>query len=319
MAGQPVNQILSRVEIRELTRASNAQGFLSLATTWTLIALAFALVAVWPNALTALVAVIVLGGRQLALAVLAHECAHRSLFGSARLNRVLGRWLIAAPVWVDVERYRSHHLRHHAHAGTEKDPDMGLVAPFPCSRGTLVRKLLRDTSGLAGLRRVVGLVLMDLGFLTYTASTGATWTESDSRPPRKVLTNAARNLGPVVVTNLLLGLALTALGVGYLYILWVVAYLTTFSLFVRIRSMAEHACTHLSANEWLNTRTTHANPLARLTVAPHHVNYHLEHHLLPTVPHYRLAALHRILLDRGCLTDTPIAANYAQVLTKVTG
>jgi fatty acid desaturase len=64
----------------------------------------------------------------------------------------------------------------------------------------------------------------------------------------------------------------------------------------------------------LNTRTTLANPLARLTVAPHHVNFHLEHHLLPKVPHYRLRAFHELLEARGAYADATMANGYASVL-----
>ena len=78
--------------------------------------------------------------------------------------------------------------------------------------------------------------------------------------------------------------------------------------------MAEHACTDLTDNFFMNTRTTRANLLARLTVAPHHVNYHLEHHLLMTAPHYRLPKMHRMLRARGALAGRHIAKNYREVL-----
>ena len=43
----------------------------------------------------------------------------------------------------------------------------------------------------------------------------------------------------------------------------------------------------------LATRTTLAPWWIRWLLLPHHVNYHLEHHLYPAVPHYRLAQCHR--------------------------
>jgi fatty acid desaturase len=41
--------------------------------------------------------------------------------------------------------------------------------------------------------------------------------------------------------------------------------------------------------------------LLRLALFPHHVNYHIEHHLFPAVPHYRLPQLHAELAARGVL------------------
>ena len=48
--------------------------------------------------------------------------------------------------------------------------------------------------------------------------------------------------------------------------------------------MAEHAATDFSDNELQNVRTTYANPIIRLFLAPYWVNYHLEHHLIMHVP-----------------------------------
>jgi hypothetical protein len=36
------------------------------------------------------------------------------------------------------------------------------------------------------------------------------------------------------------------------------------------------------------------------------VNYHLEHHLYPAVPHYHLPALHRALQSRGVLEGAEV-------------
>ena len=63
----------------------------------------------------------------------------------------------------------------------------------------------------------------------------------------------------------------------------------------RIRNIAEHAVVPDSADPLRNTRTTHANFLERLFIAPYYVNYHLEHHLLFYVPCYNLPRVHRIL------------------------
>jgi fatty acid desaturase len=83
---------------------------------------------------------------------------------------------------------------------------------------------------------------------------------------------------------------------------------------LRIRSLAEHACTELSTDPFRNTRTTRASLLARLTVAPIRVNYHLEHHLLVAVPYFRLPELGRLLLERGAVAAPP---SYGSVLRTV--
>lgn len=312
-----VTEYLDAAEIRELTEPSDLRGGLSVALSWSMIAGSFALVAMWPRAWTIVLAIIVLGGRMLGLAVLMHDAAHRSLFRSKRLNAVLGEWLCAAPIWTSLTRYRKHHLQHHAHTNEAQDPDLGLVEPFPLTRASLLRKFGRDVLGLTGLRRVVGLLLMDVGVLSYTASTGARRLDQRGRSLAEIVRTSARQLGPVVLSNVALWLMLHAAGHGRLYLLWVAAYLTSFSVVIRLRSIAEHACTDPSSDPSLNTRTTRAGWLARVFVAPHHVNYHLEHHLLPTVPHHALPRMHRLLDQRGALAGCHIADGYLQVLRSV--
>ncbi len=308
------NTWLSRDEIRELMTPSDARGLLSVVTTWGLIALSFAVLLYVPiRPLAWVLSVVLIGGRQLGLAILMHECAHGSLFRTRWMNEHLGKWLIAAPMWLQLADYRRHHLKHHAHTSLDGDPDLGLVTPFPTTRSSLARKFLRDLAGIAFIRRTIALLLMDSGVITYSASTGQQ--RVVPRPPvRSMLKGLLVNTGPMVLTNLALWGVLASLGHGWLYLAWVLAYATTFSLFLRIRSIAEHAVAEASDDPLKNTRTTDAGLLARLTVAPHHVNYHLEHHLLPTVPHYRLKRLHTLLWQRGAGPQATTASGYLEVL-----
>ncbi len=301
---------LSTDEIQRLVTASDVQGAWSVLTSWALIAGAFGVLASFPTqSLAWVVSLVVLGGRQLALAILMHECAHQSLFATPALNEHVGRWLCAAPVWQRLGDYRTHHIKHHARTSLEDDPDLGLADAFPTTRAGLARKFVRDVSGIAFLRRVVGLLMMDAGLLTYTASTGAKWVTP--RPTVGVMARSlARNFGPVLLTNVVLALVLAASGHAWLYAVWVLAWATTFSLFVRIRSIAEHGMTETTSDPLRNTRTTQANVLARLTVAPHH--------LLPKVPHHRLRELHALLVARGAYAEATSADGYVQVLRLAT-
>jgi fatty acid desaturase len=49
-------------------------------------------------------------------------------------------------------------------------------------------------------------------------------------------------------------------------------------------------------------------------LAPNRVNYHLEHHLFMTIPHYKLPKLHRMLRERGILKDASIVRGYRTIL-----
>jgi fatty acid desaturase len=304
----------TRQELAALTQRSDRRGVWAIASTWTVIALTFVAVARWPHPVTFAVAVVVLGGRQLALSILMHEAAHRTLFRTRWLNDWAADWTCARVMWNDVVRYRRHHLGHHRHTGTPEDPDRSLVTPFPTTRASLARKLLRDVVGITALKRIVGLVLMDIGVLEYTVAGDAVVRSRDDRTSWDCVREGARHLSGVFITNLALFGVLAAAGHSRLYLVWVAAYMTTFSVFLRIRSFAEHACTAMGPDVRHNTRTTRAGLVARATVAPFRVNYHVEHHMLVAVPYFQLPKMHRMLRERGVVEAPP---GYAGVIALV--
>jgi fatty acid desaturase len=293
-------QALSKEDIKHLLVMRDWRSWLSVALNWAIVFAAFALVVRWPNPLTVLVALFVIGARQLGFAVLMHEAAHRSLFADRKTNDVVGNWLCAYPVWSDTKPYRPYHLQHHAKNWTDEDPDIGLAQPFPIDKDSFRRKVWRDLSGQTGWKRLKATVRRDLGL-------------SKGRVKRTFDAGLDAFHG-VLITNVVLLAILTLAGHPALYILWVVAWLTTYSLVMRIRSIAEHAMIPDPADEMKNTRTVAARWWERLLIAPNCVNFHLEHHLLPTVPHYNLRRMHRMLRERGALGDACVAASYADVL-----
>src|SRR5262244_2507225 len=156
-------QTLGRDEVRRLLTMHDVWSWWALAVDWGLVFASFALVAAWPNPLTVIVALFVIGARQLGLAVLMHEAAHRTLFANRRLNDWVGNWLCAFPVWSDLRPYRPYHLQHHAKTWTDEDPDLALATPFPITWASMRRKIWRDLSGQTGVKRLQATLRRDLG------------------------------------------------------------------------------------------------------------------------------------------------------------
>ena len=287
-----VTDVLTREEIAALHRKSDLRGLWSIAVNWGLIAAALALVAWRPHPLTVIPALVLLGNRQLGLAVLMHDCGHRALFRTRALNRWVGSWLCAAPVVSDLDAYMKKHAKHHVSAGSEDDPDLDNYRPYAVSKASFRRKILRDLTGRTGLRTLVSI-----------------WRGGGAR----------LFVRPLIANGVLFGV-LWALGRPWLWLLWLGAWLTTNMLFARIRQAAEHAVVPdlFDPDPRKHTRTTLPRLWERLTLAPNHVNFHLEHHLLPTVPPYRLPAMHRILRDRGFYGEAEIVDGYRTVLAKLT-
>lgn len=301
---------LSAEERRELLEVDDLHGALSLAFNWGLVFAAMAAVAWAPNPLTIVLALFVIGARQLGFAILMHEAAHRTLFGNRALNDWAGNWLAAYPVWAEVEPYRRYHLVHHVHTGTAKDPDLGLVTPFPITRSSFWRKVWRDLSGQTGWKQAKAVLLRDLGL-------GGGRSQRDQGMSRGEQADIGwHKLVPVALTNAVLFAILALAGQPWLYLLWVAAWLTTYRLFTRIRSIAEHALTPNAADPLNNTRTTRARWWERLFIAPNRVNFHLEHHMIMTVPHYKLPRFHELLRERGVIDHACVADGYLGLLAQ---
>lgn len=95
---------------------------------------------------------------------------------------------------------------------------------------------------------------------------------------------------------------------------WVVPIFTAAVFVLRIRSIAEHfGLKH--ENVFSESRTTYPSLLEKIFIAPHGVNYHLDHHLYPSVPFYRLPELHRALMQAPAYSEQAhITRSYWNVL-----
>lgn len=306
----------TRDEIQMLREASNAVGSVAVARTWALIFAAFLLAGYGGHWLFALLTVVILGTRQLALAIIMHEGAHQSLAKSRRLNDVLGQWFGAAPIIQNMPLYRQHHLKHHRFTGRDTDPDLRLATGFPVTQASLIRKLLRDLVGLTGIKILLASLLMVADVVTYNVNGSKPERYRPQRTRSTQVKAALSGLFPTIATNLLLLLILSAIGIGWTYWLWWAAYLTSYQLVLRVRVIAEHGMTDSPEDALKNARTTYGRRWERFLFAPLNVNYHLEHHMMPTVPFFKLPTMHQMLKQKGAFDggEAEIVDNYGTVL-----
>ncbi len=304
-AARPTD-IFGREQWAALTQVSRWKGAALVVHAWAVIVAAIAL-ALWTGHWLAwIAAIVIIGGRQLGLAILMHDAAHGHLHPKRKANNFLGQWMTGVPVGTDLHAYRTYHLTHHKYTQQQEDPDLILSAPFPTTRGSMARKVLRDLSGLTFVKLRGAQVLMALKGISPGAK------EQNIFVGKSLL----RFLGAQAV---LIALSF-ATGQGILpYLLWLIALATTFQLFLRIRNIAEHACTETGSDDpFSHARTTQAGWLARATVAPYWVNYHSEHHLFMGVPCYHLKAAHDHLGVQDRHRTMIISPGYWHVLRLAT-
>jgi dihydrorhizobitoxine desaturase len=292
-------------DLRELNRPDN----------WH-VALAWVEDAIWFAACIALcvlgsywfypLAVLLIGARQRGLSTLLHDCAHGVGVADRRLQMLFGTFLTAYPIFQQHYAYKiSHVLTHHPRLGSpDADPDL---------RFFIEQGAYREDAPRAYVRRVVLLPLLGSqtwGYIRYLVRNRYRIIKGDGAPAREVKSPVARRKR--ALDRLGFWLFWTALAVGAWYggwllglvLFWVVPYLTSFQILGWYIELSEHTPLIRDANTDLYmTRNRKSRTWEKLLTGIHNDNYHLEHHLDPRTPFYRL---HRARLIR--LRDPGYAA-----------
>ena len=208
-----------------------------------------------------------------------HEASHGTLYGSARANRVLGvAW--ASTILVNWSLWRSFHLEHHAHTGTEQDPKL--------------RYRLDITNPLQYL-------LLPLGGLAFM---GQLWFQSlgtvFGRYPSFVRTRTGRGAirrDGVVLLVLTVAVVAAAVAAPALVLqVWLAPLLVAVGIVLPATGMTEHYQCALGGEVFATTRSVVSNRVFRFLVWNN--NFHVVHHMLPAVPFHHAPTVHRYIADR---------------------
>ena len=320
-----VRRRLPAAELAPLTQLSNRKSLRALLQTAGLLAATSALgasgmyllrtgtgAAPWQGLGMLVVAVLLMGCWQHALAIISHESTHYRLFANRRANDLVGR-LAGMLIGVSTYSYRIVHRVHHNNLYEAIDPDLALMAGYPRGKMYLVKKLLKDLAGLTAWRNY----LYFFGAPAMNASTGQKQKPLDDTTER-LRDMALADRWVVVGFHVCLPALMFAIGWGIEYlVLWILPAITVQAVILRLRAVAEHGAPSDTSTPLGAARTNIDLPLwARVALFPHHVNYHLEHHLYPVVPHYHLPALHERLKAHGILDGAEVRP-FADTMRRV--
>jgi fatty acid desaturase len=256
----------------------------------------------WPNPLVLLACVILIGTRQHALFIIAHDAAHYLLFSNRTLNDAVGR-AAATVQGLSMCTYRVIHRLHHNNLYGELDPDTALHGGYPRGKAYLVKKLLKDLTGFTAWK-TYAYFLGGAPALNTATNTALRPLDDTSEKLRREAT-ADRNAVIVFHLAALVLFAWSGYLVEYL-VLWILPLVTVVQAILRLRAISEHGATTDFSSPLTAARTNLGPAWLEWLIFPHQVNYHIEHHLYASVPHYNLPRLHRELRGRGILEGAEV-------------
>ncbi len=261
----------------------------AIAGNWIVIMLCIAALAVSPWYLQPL-CLLLIAARQHALLVLMHDASHFLICRSKTYNDLISDFFCSFPFGLATQSYRANHISHHEHLNTGADPDLvRTVGPgghpeewlFPMPHRRLLSFFAQDFFG-----RSLVFVISSLRYLT--------------KKGRASKQSRCEYRWPALVRGAYLAIVAVLLFMSHKP--WLILYGWTIPMFImlplmlRLRALAEHFA--LPRRHVLNgTRTVLPAWWERILIAPHNVSLHLEHHLFPYVPWFRLPELHDRLMQ----------------------
>lgn len=234
-----------------------------------------------------------------AFQTLIHDLSHKLFSAGERRNDFFGNLFAAGWVGLTVEAYRAIHLKHHRYNGSALDPeyiDFDIVR----ARGGLAGFFLRYMFGLEALRLVRKYYFPERDIIVAKS------TDSE----KETFIQRSKHKAYIVVAQVsMLFLCVFVAKTWYLYLFWVYLAMSWSPMLSALRFLVEHpgrSDRTVSTISWF---------FELRYFAPYHFNYHMEHHLWPSVPPYQLKKTHGFLRQQGyydrhpeCLNDTYVGS-----------
>jgi fatty acid desaturase len=282
--------LLDGESLRRLSRPSTVRWLSFAALEWAIISVTIAACLVYPSVWTWVLGGLIVGTRQHALGILAHEGTHYLVNASKPLNDTLTNFIAAYPLLFTIQGFRASHFDHHRYLETPDDPSRVTVERMP-----------GDWTFPMSAARLVTIFARDLSAISHVSSTELLkylWDIPDKR--RHMAIVAAMHLSAIALAG--------ATGHWLAYpLLWLLPLFTVAVACYRLRAMAEHSgfgdpslrYRRSEIDPLIVTRSITHNFLTSAILAPYNVSYHIEHHLYPGVPAFALHRVHESLRRVG--------------------
>lgn len=234
-------------------------------------------------------------------AQIVHGSDHSGLFVNPDWNIYAGK-LAGYFLGYTRDGHKAAHNEHHLYLNTERDADRVWCQP-EAKVGTIVRGWLSDFFLISGFKRY-----WQYAFDRSAAKSGTQVKQTVSGKLAALL-----SLWPAALLHAVILLTYwKTSGLQYYFLLYVLPLATIYPAQIRLRSNVEHGFDPgfqpLNDAQRKVTRSIKANWLERFVMAPLFIEYHYEHHVLPSMPYYNAPAMRALLAEKGI--QVPVANGY---------
>jgi len=296
--------------IRSFSKPNPWRWLLAVSGEWLIIGLTMWVCNLWPYWWLWVLGIFVIGTRQHAMGIMAHEGVHYLVARRKFWNDLLANLFCSYSLTYPVEGYRTNHLIHHHWLDTPIDPERASIDNYPADwmypmpKRQFVTMVLRD---------VIGIYQFQTAKLYKYV-----WVLPDGMVPHVIKVGLFHSFFIIL-----------ALATGHLWtylLLWILPMFTVALLCFRLRTAAEHSglrklekrYTRQEVDTVATTRTVSGCPIAGFILAPYNMSFHIEHHLYPSVPVFRLRDLHKQLMNSPRFAVRARVTNYRGLFRELT-
>ncbi|MEH2408073.1 guanitoxin biosynthesis L-arginine gamma (S) hydroxylase [Nostoc sp.] len=227
--------------------------------------------------------ILLIGSRQRALATLLHEASHHTIAKNCTLNFIMGTFLSGYLILQSMSSYRKSHVKeHHAHFGQpEQDTDYQFALSQGLYEQTLDAKTFR-------WRYIIAPLLL---------SKAPNYLKSLLTRRLLEQQNYLEVFAMALWWLIIIGVSVLGNLWQYLILFWLIPYVTVFQIIGWFIELAEHYPLMNNGVTLYMSRNRHSPFIEQFLTGMHNENYHLVHHLFPSIPFWNIPKVHEILMQ----------------------